>query len=81
MSDVVVSEDTCTLVQQPEDASATQGNALLDEWGEDLQRGLAANSLSIGSFAGLERKLAELTNSARIENIDTVLCEIVSMLK
>jgi len=81
MSDVVISEDTCTLVQQPDDASASQENALLDEWSEDLQKAFAANCHSIGSFAGLERKLAELTNSARMENIDTVLCEIICMLK
>jgi len=78
---VVISEDTYTLVEQPNDASASQGNALLYKWSEDLQRALADNCHNIGSFAGLEHKLAELTNSARVENIDTVLCEFVSMLK
>jgi hypothetical protein len=80
-SDVVVSEDTYTLVQQPDDAIASKENALLDEFSEDIQRPLAANCHNIGSFAGLKHKLAELTNSVRVENIDTVLCEFVSMLK
>jgi len=81
MSDVVVSEDTYTLIQQPDDASASLENALLDKRSEGLQRALAANCHNIGSFAGLEHKLAELTNSVRVENINTVLCEFVSMLK
>jgi len=78
---VVISENTYTLVEQTDDASASQGNALLCEWSEDLQRALAANCHNIGSFAALEHKLAELTNSVRVENIDTVLCDFVSMLK
>jgi len=81
MSYVVVSKDIYTLVQQPDDASASQENALLDEWSDDLQRALAANCHNTGSFAGLKHKMAELTNSVRVENIDTVLCEFVSMLK
>jgi hypothetical protein len=81
MSDVVVSEDTYTLDQQPDDASASQENALLDEWSEDLQGALAANCHNISSFAGLVHKLAELINCVRLENIDTDLYEFVSMLK
>jgi len=79
MSDVVVSEDTYTLFQQLDDASASQENVLLYELSEDLQRALAVNCHNIGSFAGLEHKLAELTNSARVENIVTVLCKLVSI--
>jgi kynureninase len=79
MSDVVVYEDTYTLVQQPDDASASQENALLDEWSEELQRALAANYYNRDSVAGLEHKLAELTISVRVETIVTVLCELVSM--
>jgi len=60
---------------------ASKENALLDELSEDLRRPLAANCHITGSFAGLEHKLADLTNSVRVENIDTVLCEFVSMLK
>jgi len=81
MSDVVVCEDTYTLEQQPDDSSASKENALLDECSEDLQGALAANCHNIGSFAGLEHKLAELTHSIRVENIDTDLCEFVCMLK
>jgi len=59
MSDVVVSSDTYTLVQQLDDASVSQEIALLDELSEDLQKPLAANCHNIGSFAGLEHKLAD----------------------
>jgi len=81
MSDVVVSEETNTLVQRQDDESASQEHILLDEWNEGLRRALAANCHNIGSFAGLEHKLAELTNNVRVENIDIVLCDFVSILK
>jgi len=83
VSDVIVSEDTYTLVQHPDDVSASQENALLDELSEDLQRGFTVrcNCHNISSFAGLEHMLAQLTNSVRVENINTVICEFVSMLK